>query len=76
MATYDDPEPQVLRIVQAVRHSGNNSTALYAPEPDGQLLNDQAEEEGQDVCQADIGGPITMVNTQGRPIQICNASLD
>jgi secreted trypsin-like serine protease len=47
-----------------------NSTVLCAREPDRQMLNDRAGEESQDACQADSGGPMTIVNAQGTPIQV------
>lgn len=47
-----------------------NSTVLCAREPDSQMLNDRTGEESQDACQADSGGPMTIVNAQGTPIQV------
>ncbi len=47
-----------------------NATVLCAREPDSQMLNDRAGEESQDACQADSGGPMTIVNAQGTPIQV------
>lgn len=34
------------------------------------MLHDRAGEEIQDDCQADSGGPMTIVNAQGTPIQV------
>lgn len=47
-----------------------NATVLCAREPDSQMLNDRPGEESQDACQADSGGPMTIVNAQGIPIQV------
>ncbi|MFN8733760.1 MAG: serine protease [Hyphomonadaceae bacterium] len=47
-----------------------NSTVLCAREPDSQMQNDRPGQESQDACQADSGGPMTIVNAQGTPVQV------
>jgi secreted trypsin-like serine protease len=47
-----------------------NSTVLCAREPDSQMLNDRPGQESQDACQADSGGPMTITNPRGTPIQV------